>query len=95
MDISKENRICNNPLAAATRTKERYISSPIPRTEGIYKLSKLKNVGIPETIKEETVFNFTGKKDKKPKQTEKVKKNKLLDVSKDAKGKNIKQKSIY
>ncbi len=94
MDISKENRICNNPMGAATRTKERHVVAPLPRNEGIYKLSKLKNVGVPETIKEKDVFNFTGKTTK-PKQTEKIKKNKNLDVVKDARGGKLKQRAVY
>jgi len=95
MDISKENRICNNPMGAATRTKERHVVAPIPRNEGIYKLSKLKNVGIPEKIKEKDVFNFTGKPTKPKKTQKKIKKDKNLDVTKDARGGKVNQRSVY
>tara|TARA_R110000796_G_C14552964_1_gene434063 strand:+ start:2583 stop:2867 length:285 start_codon:yes stop_codon:yes gene_type:complete len=93
MDILKENRICSNPIGMTTRSKQRYMTAPIPRTESIYKLSKLKDVGKPKIIKEEDVFNFTNKKEKK-RELVKEKKSKAFDVKTDNKQTGIKLKYV-
>tara|TARA_R110001632_G_scaffold231403_1_gene369905 strand:+ start:131 stop:415 length:285 start_codon:yes stop_codon:yes gene_type:complete len=94
MDILKENRICSQPLGMVTRSKQRHITAPIPRTESIYKLSKLKGVGKPTPIKEEDVFNFTNKKEKKREQI-KEKKSKKFDVKTDNKQTPVSLRSVY
>ena len=92
-EILNENRICNNPLNAQMRTKNRFQVSPIPRTESIYKLNKVKHIGKPTKIKETDIFNFNHAETKK-KETKKEKPNKLLDINKDNKKTKINLKYI-
>ena len=89
MNINKENRICSNPMNAPMHEKKRFQTAPIPRTESIYKLNKIKDIGIFKPIDEKEVFNFNNTEAKK-KVIKKQKPNKLLDNKTDNKKTKIK-----
>ena len=76
-------------MNAPIHEKKRFQTAPIPRTESIYKLSKVKDIGIFKPIDEKEVFNFNNSPIKK-KVIKKEKPNKLLDTKTDNKKTKIK-----
>ena len=97
-EVIRDYRICKNPMGATLHDTKRYNLAPQPREEQIFKHSKLKQVGIPDEVKSNEVFDFkfykNGGKAKKSKQVKPIKKDKKFDTKQDSKGTKTVNKNL-